>query len=105
MNTAQQILFDKENLLNILEPLIRKIIREELTNFVQQQHPIFFLNPDMPIYDEMKEISERKKEDAIQITSHDEVWHAKQERCRVINEIHTSRKSLSWGLFRLEISF
>lgn len=75
MNTAQQIPLDQENLLNILEPLIRRIIREEFANIVQQQHRIFFLNPDMPIYDEMKEISERKQEGAIQISSHDEVWN------------------------------
>lgn len=43
MNTPQQITLCTDELQQVLEPLIRKIIREELFTVIQQTSNIFFL--------------------------------------------------------------
>ncbi len=61
-----------KNLTGILEPLIRRIVREELTRLLKTD--VFQLTPDMPLYEDMKEISGRKAQDHIKLHSHEEVW-------------------------------
>ena len=63
-----------EELIKALEPVIRRIIREELKSVVKKQTDIFHLNPDMPLYDDMVEIKERNKKDELEFISHEEVW-------------------------------
>jgi len=63
-----------EEISNILEPLIRKIIREELTKIIKTKPNIFYLTSDMPIYKDMEEIKQRKIKDDIKLYSHQEVW-------------------------------
>ncbi len=75
MNTSQNITCSPDELQQVLEPLIRRIIREELFNITQQTSHIFFLNPDMPIYKDMQEIARRKAVHDIDLASHDEVWN------------------------------
>ena len=43
-----------ENLTKQLEPMIRRIIREELTNVVKDVPGLFYLNPEMPLYKDME---------------------------------------------------
>ena len=75
MNTPQQITINCDELQQLLEPLIRRIIREELSNIIQNTSNMFFLSPDMPLYDDMKEIAQRKATNDIEIYSDDEVWN------------------------------
>jgi hypothetical protein len=75
MNTSQKITIGSDELKKVLEPLIRKIIREELFKAVQHTPDIFFLSPDMPLYTDMKEIARRKAVHEIEFYSHDEVWN------------------------------
>ena len=63
-----------KNLASTLEPLIRRIVREELTRFLKTKADIFQLTPDMPLYEDMEEISQRKSQDKIKLHSHEEVW-------------------------------
>ena len=63
-----------EELIKALEPVIRRIIREELNSVIEKQADTFHLNPDMPIYDDMLEIQERNKKDQLEFMSHEEVW-------------------------------
>jgi hypothetical protein len=58
----------------ILEPRLRRIIREELERIVQKEQKIFFLKPDSPLYDELLEISSRQMEEKNKFYSHAEVW-------------------------------
>lgn len=58
----------------MLEPLIRRIIRKELERFTQENVPIFKMNPEMPIYKDMEDISQRKARKQIELYSDDEVW-------------------------------
>ncbi len=75
MNTSQQITMSQDELQHLLEPLIRRVIREELVRIAQQQPDVFFLHPDMPIYEDMEDIAQRKAADTIELFSHEEVWN------------------------------
>lgn len=57
-----------------LEPVIRRVVREELTRLLRENAGIFDLTPDMPLYKDMEEISQRKAKGQIKLHSHDEVW-------------------------------
>ena len=75
MKTSQPITMSSEELQQALEPLIRRIIREELFKAAQQTSRLFFLNPDMPLYQDMEDIAQRKAAGDIELISHDEVWN------------------------------
>lgn len=72
--TDQQTTINIENLTKHLETMIRRIIREELSNVVKDAPGLFYLNPDMPIYKDMEEIRQRKLNGQIKLYSHNEVW-------------------------------
>ena len=63
-----------KNLANTLEPLIRRIVREELKRFLETRAEILQLTPDMPLYEDMEEISQRKAQNQLKLHSHEEVW-------------------------------
>ncbi len=73
--TPQQVTISIEELQQTLEILIRRVVREELTRLSQQVSNIFYLTPDMPLYEDMEEIAHRKTTDDIELYSHDEVWN------------------------------
>ena len=75
MNKSEKITLSQEQLQHILEPLIRRVIREELSQVVQQKPGVFFLRPDMPLYNDMQEIAERKAAGTIELFSHQELWN------------------------------
>jgi len=72
--TDQQPTINIESLTKYLEPMIRRIIREELSNVVKEAPGLFYLNPDMPIYKDMEDIRQRKRNGQIKLYSHNEVW-------------------------------
>ena len=74
MNISNNRMVDSDELQQILEPLIRKIIREELLNIARQNTNIFTLDPETPLYKDLEKISQRGKNDKIELLSHEEVW-------------------------------
>ncbi len=62
MKTARQITISAEELQRTLEDVIRRVVREELSRLSKQGKNIFYLSPDMPLYEDMQEISQRKAE-------------------------------------------
>jgi|GEM_PF-2170927 len=56
MNQTYQDPGRVEEISRILEPLIRRIIREELTRLVKAEPGTFYLDPDMPLYKDMEVI-------------------------------------------------
>jgi hypothetical protein len=70
----QHISINMEDLTKTLEPLIRRVIREELSRIVKKEPNTFYLNPDMPLYEDMEDIRQRKEKDQIELNSHKEVW-------------------------------
>ncbi len=75
MNSTDKFTISVEDLQQTLEPMIRKIIREELTKLSQNNKNIFHLSPEMPLYDDLKEIAQRKVSKNTKLYSHDEVWN------------------------------
>jgi hypothetical protein len=71
---GQQLTINIENLAKQLEPLIRRIIREELSNVVKKSPGLFYLNPEMPLYKDMEEIQKRRTGGRIKLHTHNEVW-------------------------------
>jgi len=63
-----------EELIIALEPVIRRIIREELNAAIDQQTDIFHINPDTPVYDDMMQIKKRKDNDNLEFMSAEAVW-------------------------------
>jgi hypothetical protein len=63
-----------QELANILEPMIRRIIREELVDFAQKNQDIFYLNPASELYKDLEDIGQRKISQQIKLYSHQEVW-------------------------------
>ena len=72
MSQAENI--NTKDLVNTLEPMIRRVIREELLNVLKKNPDIFQITPDMPLYEDMEDISQRKAQDNIKLHSHEEVW-------------------------------
>ncbi len=63
-----------EKLTDLLEPLIRRIVREEMERVIRKKQNIFYLNPEIPLYGDLTEIHRRKTEGKNKFYSHDEVW-------------------------------
>ena len=74
VNQTSQDPVRAEEISQILEPLIRRIIREELTRLIKAEPGTFYLNPDMPLYKDMEAILQQKAKGNIKLHSHDEVW-------------------------------
>jgi hypothetical protein len=73
MSTAQNI--TKKELASALEPMIRRIVREELLKVLKKNTGIYQLAPEMPLYKDMEEITRRKTQNIVKLYSHDEVWN------------------------------
>ena len=57
-----------------LEKLIRKVVHKELVEFASRQHGVFELHMESPLYEDMVDISERRKEGKLKFLKHEEVW-------------------------------
>jgi len=68
------ITVNTQELARVLEPIIRRIVREELTRAVARQTKVFRLKPDSPLYDDMREILRRKASGKIKLYPYAEVW-------------------------------
>ncbi len=63
-----------KELASILEPLIRRVVREELRRFLKKEADTFQLDPNMLLYKDMEDIKHRKDQNQIELYSHSEVW-------------------------------
>ena len=57
-----------------LEKLIRKVVHEELMEFASRQQEAFELHLESPLYEDMVDISERRKEGKLKFHTDEEVW-------------------------------
>jgi len=74
MSQHKQKTISIEELVKTLEPVIRRVVREELARVVKKEADTFYLHPDMPLYKDMEEIRQRKLSGQIALYSHKEVW-------------------------------
>lgn len=63
-----------KDLTKILEPLIRRVVREELSRVVKKETGIFYLDPDSPLYKDMVNIKRRREKGKLKFYSPKEVW-------------------------------
>lgn len=63
-----------EELIKALEPVMRRIIREELDVIATKQSGSFHLAPDSDLHRDMLELQERKESGTLNFLSHKEVW-------------------------------
>ncbi len=64
-----------DEMIDKLEPLLRRVVREELERVIEEKCNIFHLEPEMPLYQDMLEILKRKKASKIKLYSEEEVWN------------------------------
>ncbi len=72
ITSTRQLTMNIEDIQRVLEPLLRRIIREEVIKLLPQT---FYLTPDMPLYEDMQDIAHRKAAGDIVLYSHEEVWN------------------------------
>lgn len=75
--TLDEVTLDE--LLKALEPVMRRIIREELDVIATKQGDVFHLDPDSDLHRDMLELQERKESGTLNFLSHKEVWGAGKE--------------------------
>lgn len=63
-----------EELIKALEPVMRRIIREELDVIATKQGNSFHIDPDSDLHRDMLELQERKESGTLNFLSHKEVW-------------------------------
>ena len=72
MNQIQHDPGQMEEITKFLEPMIRRVIREELLRIVKKAPGIFYLDPESPIYKDMESLLERKTKGHIKLHSHND---------------------------------
>ena len=56
-----------------LEQIIRKVVREELMEFITRD--LFNLDKASPLHEDMEDILERKKSNQLKLHTHEDVWN------------------------------
>ena len=74
MIRSQQNTLNIDELITRIEPVIRRVIREEFKKLIKEEKEFFYLNPESPLYKDMEEIKQRKKQNQTKLYSHEEVW-------------------------------
>lgn len=72
--TYQNQPFDLHALSDLLEPLIRRVVREELLHFAAEHPDTFYLKPDSPLYADLLDIAECRAQGTLRLHEHAEVW-------------------------------
>ncbi len=74
IQASQTEIITVQELTGVLEPLIRRIVREELAQAAVKRPDVFYLEPDSPLRADLVEILERHNQGATKLYSRDEVW-------------------------------
>jgi uncharacterized membrane protein YfbV (UPF0208 family) len=70
----QNLKMTTEELLKVLEPLVRRVVREELTEILQQFTKTVYILQESPLYRDMQDILVRKASQELEFMTHEEVW-------------------------------
>lgn len=74
MAEAQNQKINTKKLADSLEPMIRRVVREELLKVLKKEAGVFQITPEMPLYEDMENILLRKDQEQIKLHSHEEAW-------------------------------
>ncbi len=75
IQNAQTMTIDIDRLATKLEPMLRRIIHEELSRLLTEHPGVFYLEPDTPLYQDMEAIARRSKKGQLKLYTHEEVWN------------------------------
>jgi hypothetical protein len=73
-NKIQTITINTDELIQLLEPLMRRIVREELAQFAVSEPNVFHLEPGSPLYEDMIAIRQKAKAGTLRLLSYQEVF-------------------------------
>lgn len=73
--TESNFIVPVAEMINKLEPLLRRIAREEIERVIEEKANVFHLEPEMPLYQDLEELLQRKKAGKIELYSEAEVWN------------------------------
>jgi hypothetical protein len=71
--TTSSSQLDLSALLNALEPLIRRVVREEIAEAIKNTPGLFYLQPETPLYQDMQDILQRKATGELKLYGHAEL--------------------------------
>ena len=71
LETTQSTL---EELTELLEPIIRRVVREELEDFAVRKPDVFYLDPESPLYESLREIRQNAEQDELGFHSYEDVF-------------------------------
>ena len=66
---------DAKQLAKAMEPMIRKIVREELGRLVASKPNVFYLEPGSPLYEDMERILRETQGKKVKLLSRAEALH------------------------------
>lgn len=64
---------DTKKLTQVLEPLIRKIVREELARAAAKKPTVFYLEPGSPLYRDMEQIARETRTGKTKLLSREDM--------------------------------
>ena len=70
MVSSPPLTMNADELQRVLEPLIRRVVREELDRIRRINPAVFVLDANMPIYRDLEEIAQRNASGEIELFSH-----------------------------------
>jgi hypothetical protein len=71
---VQTVMVNTDELIQLLEPIMRRIVREELAEFAAQETDFFYLEPGSPLYESLVNIRQRKEKGKLKFYTHKEVF-------------------------------
>jgi hypothetical protein len=71
MSRANEMV-DAKKLARVLEPVIRKIVREEIARAAAQKPGVFYLEPGTPLYQDMEQILRDAQSGSVKLLSREE---------------------------------
>jgi hypothetical protein len=75
IQSSQAEVMSYQELASLLEPLIRRVVREELAQVAVKRPDVFYLKPDSPLREDLIEILDRHRKGTTKLYSHSEVWN------------------------------
>ena len=78
-----------------LEPLIRKVVREELAQIVIRRHDVFYLRADAPLREDLVDILNRKEQGETRLYSQLKVWGEDEDSREQAALLQTVREDLA----------
>jgi len=71
---TKTVTINADELIQLLEPLMRRIVREELAEFIANEPDVLHLEPGSPLYEDMVTLRHQAKVGQVKLLSYQEVF-------------------------------